>query len=166
LKSPRETSRDYLPRNCEECYNTEQTGNRISLTNIKKPLLNLVLAAVAVSGSTSSAWANLVTNGGFETGTLAGWTSNVDVGFAWWVSNDQQAPFAGHSLAVTGCVGAPCITGTAAQQSSLSQTLATSPGSTYTLTFELNTLTYGPPAEFDVLWDGTSVLDLGPDGTL
>ena len=47
----------------------------------------------------------------------------------------------------------------------MSQTLATTAGQTYTLTFEFMTL-YGTPNELDVLWNGTSVLDLGPGGTL
>jgi hypothetical protein len=48
----------------------------------------------------------------------------------------------------------------------LSQTLATAAGQTYTLTFEFMTQGNGTPNELDVLWNGTSVLDLGPGGTL
>jgi hypothetical protein len=48
----------------------------------------------------------------------------------------------------------------------LSQTLATAAGQTYTLTFEFSTRGSGAPNELDVLWNGTSVLDLGPSGTL
>jgi hypothetical protein len=48
----------------------------------------------------------------------------------------------------------------------LSQTLATAAGQTYTLTFEFSTRGSGAPNELDVLWNGTSVLDLGPGGTL
>jgi hypothetical protein len=114
--------------------------------------------------STASA-ANLVQNFGFETGDFTSWTVNTSADDTWEVG-DAGGAFAGTYYASTGCVGAPCITGTAAQQASLSQTLATTAGQTYTLTFEFSTQGYGTYNELDVLWNGTSVLDLGPGGTL
>jgi hypothetical protein len=103
-----------------------------------------------------------VQNGGFETGDFTSWT-----GDRWGVTSTDsgEVPFAGSYYAYTGCVGDPCINGTPDQQASLSQTLATTAGQTYTLTFEFMTL-YDAPNELDVLWNGTSVLDLGPGGTL
>ena len=37
-------------------------------------------------------------------------------------------------------------------------------GTAYTISFEFNTQNNGVANELDVLWDGTSVLDLGPGG--
>ena len=111
--------------------------------------------------STASA-ANVVQNPGFETGDFTDWTAQY-----WAVTTGYsgEVPFAGSYYAYTGCVGASCITGASFPQASLSQTLATTAGRTYTLTFEFMTL-YGTPNELDVLWNGASVLDLGPVGTL
>ena len=123
-----------------------------------------LIALLAVSVASTPSWANLVANGGFETGDFSSWTANTSTGAPWHVASGPA--FAGTYFASDGCVGAQCISGTAAQQSSLAQTLATTAGNTYTLTFEFNTGGNGAPNEFDVLWDGTSVLDLGPGGTL
>jgi hypothetical protein len=94
---------------------------------------------------------------------------NTSSGFPWTVRTFGGAggsPFAGSYYASTGCVGAPCISGTAAQQASLSQTLDTIVGQTYDLSFEFSTDNNGASNELQVLWNGSVVLDLGPGGTL
>ena len=81
-----------------------------------------------------------------------------------WGRDLYTAPPGDSFYAVTGCVGPECITGPDA--ASLSQTLLTTNGDTYTLTFDFTTFGNSTPNELDVLWDRVSVLDLGPGGTL
>ena len=100
---------------------------------------------------------NIVQNPGFETGDMTNWATT-----SWSIGTGNS--YTGSYYAYTGCVGAGCITGP--EPASLSQTLATAAGQTYTLTFEFMTQGNGTPNELDVLWNGTSVLDLGPGGTL
>jgi hypothetical protein len=127
---------------------------------------------LAVLCLTAPAWANLVQNSNFGTGDFTDWTVTGAAGnFPWAVETagfDGLDPYPGDTyFASTGCENAPCITGSAAQQASLAQTLATTSGDTYTLTFEFYTgANNGAPNELDVLWDGVSVKDLGPGGTL
>jgi hypothetical protein len=125
-------------------------------------LRTFALVLIALCAISIASAANVVQNGGFETGDFTNWTAQ---GWVVTTANSGEVPFAGSYYAYTGCVGDPCINGTPDQQASISQTLATTAGQTYTLTFEFMTL-YGTPNELDVLWNGTSVLDLGPGGTL
>jgi hypothetical protein len=120
---------------------------------------------------TAPAWAdlNLVQNAGFETGTFADWTVNTSANNTWEIQTfggSGGSPFAGSFFASDGCVGASCISGAPSEQSSLSQTLATTPGLAYDLSFEFNTHSNIEPNELEVLWNGSTVLDLGPSGTL
>jgi hypothetical protein len=141
----------------------------VKKTTFWAPALALALTAFGTAVPAFSA--NIVQNGDFETGTFAGWTVNAASGDPWQVESTGSgygigSPFAGTYFASTGCVGATCITGTADEQASLSQVLTTVAGDVYTLTFEFSTFGNGAPNELDVLWNGTSVLDLGPGGTL
>ncbi len=132
---------------------------------IESVSLPLVMAACLVS----PAWAtNLVLNGTFATAHFTDWTV-VTQDNSWVVAPGIEGTNPLPCLeyfAASSCVGALCITGTAAQQSSLPQDLATTSGQTYNLTFWFYTGGHGAPNELDVLWDGASVLDLGPGGTL
>jgi hypothetical protein len=111
-----------------------------------------------------------VLNGNFATGDLTDWTVNSSSSDPWQVDTaggHGNDPYGSDTYFVsTGCVGAQCITGTTSQQSSLSQILSDAVATTYTLTFEFGTGGNNTQNELDVLWDGTSVLDLGPGGTL
>jgi hypothetical protein len=127
-------------------------------------------AAFCIFCLASPVWSdvNIVQNPSFETGDFTDWTVNESAGDPWnvFTSRAGVVPFAGDAyFASTGCPGAICISGTASQQASLSQTLATTPGQIYNLTFELVT-NAGPPDELQVLWNGSVALDLGPGGTL
>jgi len=115
---------------------------------------------------TLPAWANLVQNPGFETGDFTDWTVGTsNNGWQVDVSGDHgDVPFDGTFFASDGCVGPDCISGP--QQSSLSQNLLTTSGQNYDLTFWFYTGGNSTPNELDVLWNGASVLDLGPGGTL
>lgn len=130
-----------------------------------KALVNLALMGLVVCAAFPAQASNIVLNGGFETGDFTDWTTDQTSSYPWGIDSGSGA-YAGMFFASTGCVGAPCITGNASQQASLSQVLITTPGTIYTLTFEFDTENEPVPNELEVLWDGQSVLDLGPDGTL
>jgi hypothetical protein len=123
---------------------------------MRKHLLAIAMAAIACGGAHA---ANLVTNGGFETGDLSGWTSEF-----WQIEPSDQAPLDPHTGAwftFTGCPSSNCLSPTTG--AFLAQDLATVAGQTYTLSFYL-TNGNGPPNEFDVYWNGallTQVANIG-----
>jgi hypothetical protein len=102
----------------------------------------LVAAFFALS---NTAHANLVTNPGFETGDLTGWTQFGNVGF----TGVDGSPHSGSFSAFLGPVGSLGF---------LSQTLATTPGVTYDLRFFLQS-DGGTPNEFQVSWNGSGLSD-------
>jgi hypothetical protein len=125
------------------------------MRNLHPTLASLILVApcLTMSGpatagtvvSAGPAMADLVVNGGFETGdftawTLSGNTSNSGV--------DTIFPHSGLYAAFFGPVGSLGF---------LSQTLATTPGTTYELSFWLKN-EGGPPNEFQVTF-GDATLD-------
>ncbi len=119
-----------------------------------------ILVAGLLSLYGASAMANIVVNGGFES-SLTGWN---ETGWSVGATGPSSGvPNSGSGYAYTGCVGSNCITGLGA---SLSQTLVTTSGSSYSLSFYFTTNGQSTPNELDVLWNGVSVLDLGPNGTL
>jgi hypothetical protein len=129
--------------------------------------LGALLAAPFVLSMSAALGGNIVANSNFGTGDFTGWTQNN-----WFIASDFDA-FPGDTFyASTGCVGSGCITGGVATGAFVSQVLTTVNGGIYTLSFEFDTQgdgstsPAGAPNELDVLWDGTSVLDLGPGGTL
>ncbi len=131
--------------------------------------LTFVALLVAVGGTQARA-ANIVLNGNFATGDFTDWTANGSSSAPWEVDaagGHGNNPYPGDTFfASTGCVGAQCITGTSSQQASLSQVLSDVVATSYTLTFEFGTGANSMPNELNVMWDGSSVLDLGPSGTL
>ena len=116
---------------------------------LKRTFSILAVAAAALCAGTAQA--NLVTNGGFETGDLTGWTNNgnfVSTAF------DGFTPVGSFAL-YGGCVGVLCTT---------SQTLATTAGASYVFSF-----LYGSdglvPNQFIALWDGAAVFSTLNDTT-
>jgi hypothetical protein len=101
----------------------------------------------AVQGQT-----DLVVNGGFETGDFTGWTVTDDTGGISVDdgSNSGITPHSGNYEAGLGTIGALGY---------LSQTLPTTAGATYVLSFWLNSPDGDTPNEFQVSWNGTMLFD-------
>lgn len=92
----------------------------------------------------------LVTNGGFETGDFTGWTLTSPSG--------NYSTEVDNSFGLTGNYGADFF-----EEGSLDyidQTLPTIPGSTYLLSFWLNSPDGQTPNEFEASWNGSTLVDL------
>lgn len=108
------------------------------------------IAAALVYAAPASA-TNLVTNGGFEAGDLSGWTLTGNTSFS---GVDTSTVHSGNFAGYFGQVGS---TGT------LSQTLSTVAGQTYTISFWLED-DGGTPSSFDASFGGNELLALSnPD---
>ncbi|MGH8023281.1 MAG: hypothetical protein ACRED1_06855, partial [Limisphaerales bacterium] len=111
-------------------------------------ILTFALGLGVVPAATAQ---SLVTNGGFETGDFTGWTLSgggdiyVDDG-----SDSETTPHSGNYEAEFG---------TPEELGYISQTLATTPGATYLLSFWLNSPDGETPNEFQVSWNGTILFD-------
>jgi hypothetical protein len=98
----------------------------------------------------------LVPNGGFETGDFSFWTLAGDPSGAYSYVDDGSlfiTPFDGNYAAALGELGS---------LGTLSQTLPTSAGQTYLLSFWWENVDIGLgtiPCEFQVSWNGTTLLD-------
>jgi hypothetical protein len=102
--------------------------------------------AVAVTFSTPGS-AELVVNGGFETGNFSGWTGGFPDNFV--AAGDTALVHSGQFGVGFGAVGS---------LSDLSQTLTTIPGQTYTISFWLNSNGV-PPDEVKLSWGGVTIFD-------
>ncbi len=108
-------------------------------------LLCLTLAAAVLTPfSTASASIDLVVNGGFETGDFTGWNSTLG----------SVSPVPGGDYEAV--IGGPGFGG-------IVQDIATTPGETYTLSFQLATInvSYSIWSQFRVTWDGQELFDSG-----
>lgn len=105
--------------------------------------------------------ANLVVNGGFETGTFSGWNLVDTSG----LSNVGSDPLFAHSGTYHANLGTTQVPPGPSNIGSLSQNLATTSGQLYTLSFWLaNDVTTVPPkslfTSFEVFWNNTSIFSL------
>jgi hypothetical protein len=108
----------------------------------------LVLMCAVAQGADGQ---NLVTNPGFESGNFTGWTQFDNTDFTGVADN---LPHSGTFEAFFGPVGS---TG------GIFQTLATTPGTTYTFSFWLENEDAAEAGQFfDASWDGSSVFSLDP----
>ncbi len=124
---------------------------------MKRTSLTFAAVAIALGFSGQSRAASILTNGGFETGDLSGWTSQH-----WFVANVLsglgKSPSEGFYYASTGCTGDSCINGAMDQQAYLYQDVTTIPGEQYTLSFDFQS--DEDPTELVALFDGKPAFDL------
>jgi hypothetical protein len=99
---------------------------------------------------------NIVQNYNFAAGGTD-WTLNPNATNHQWTFDYGASNPSGPDYASTGCVGSDCITG-AGDQASLSQTLATTAGDVYTLSFDFNA--DGNAMELKALFGGDVAEDL------
>lgn len=100
--------------------------------------------------------ANLVVNGGFETGTFSGWTLVDPSG----LSNVGNDPMFAHSGTYHANLGTNPFPVLPQSTGSLSQNISTTAGTQYNLSFWLaNDITAGlsPFNSFEVFWNGASI---------
>ena len=113
--------------------------------------INRLTAILIAAAAFGSAQANLVQNGGFETGTFSSWTT-------------QAAGSGSHFMITTPSFSGNWAAGfmaNAGQHDQISQVLATNANTDYTLSFWL----YNAGLENDSLivkWEGSTVLNLPP----
>jgi hypothetical protein len=107
---------------------------------MKKSFKKLVLALAIMGVTVSTAHANLVTNGGFETGDFTGWTQGGDMSFTGVVGGTMEGSYFG-------------IFGPTVSNGTLSQTIATTTGDLYNFSF-LYGIDPGTPNYFSVSIDG------------
>lgn len=106
--------------------------------------LKLALAGVALAATTPACAAELVTNGGFETGDFTGWTQGGNTGFTGVASGIGNASTFAAFFGPIGSVG------------TITQVINTVAGTDYSLSFDLRNLG-GIPNSFRALVDGVQV---------
>jgi hypothetical protein len=116
----------------------------------QKALLALVALVTLLLVVPTSFAANLVTNGSFETSDFTGWTEGGNFEFTQVVTG----PFYVYTGAEDGDWYATM--GPVGGDGTLSQTLATNPGTQYTFSFWLNAVG-DDPSDFSASWDGTTL---------
>jgi hypothetical protein len=111
----------------------------------------LALFGLLTVGIAQSAKANLIVNGGFETGTFGGWTQTGNTSFTF--VNGEPRP--GSSGNFAAWFGAGSLGG-------ILQSFATTAGATYNFDFWLRNT--GSPSEAHVFWNGLEILTLSDPG--
>jgi hypothetical protein len=124
---------------------------------MKSGKVNGIAVAVAFGmfAGQAASGENLLVNPGFETGTFAGWTPSGNTSFEGVSTSFVTTPYDGSYSAFFGAVGSYNI---------ISQTIATTPGDNYNISFAL----YdggGPFSDAYVDWGGAQVWNLAPKGT-
>ena len=144
---------------------TTTDPSSISSNNTVSQTVGITLAdttAVAETVSALSVPVNLVTNGGFETGDLTGWTRGGNYFIA-------QYPLPQGEIYITSFYrGRPNVHsgqdavafGSIGADGTLSQTITTTAGQQYTLSFWLANQESTSADDFNVTWDGQTLLAL------
>lgn len=118
---------------------------------IRKKLIHAaVFAAAALGLASTAAQADLITNGGFETGNFAGWTVNANATGVVSGGFNGQSPHSGTYWAALG------DTSSAYPFGSVSQTIADISGQTYLLSYWLAS-DGATPNYFDASWNGATI---------
>ena len=124
----------------------------VVISILSRKLMCGVAFVVAMVISLPAANANLITNGGFETGTFAGWTTGAN-----------SFPQSIVTSPVNSGTYAAEIAGFSYNPNTLSQTIATTAGQEYVLSFWRYQVESGPTISLNVTWNGTSVFsELNP----
>lgn len=115
-----------------------------------RKLVSLAIGALML-GFAGVAQANLIQNGGFETGDLSDWTVTGNTGFIGVATTGfaGYTPHSGNYFAYLGAVGSLGF---------LSQTVTDIAGATYQISFWLAS-NGATPSEFDIEWNGVSLYD-------
>jgi hypothetical protein len=116
-------------------------------------ILAVVILSLAMAGV---AGANMVINGGFETGDWTGWTPT-------YASSSSFLEITAQSAAVYDGTHAAIFSANGTEDDTLSQSITTVAGQSYTFAFYLNhNGSYASPThdDFHVYWNGSSILDL------
>lgn len=118
---------------------------------MNKPLRILLALCLLTFATSLAAHAQLVANGSFESGDFTGWTVSGDTGFVGVCDVStcpgNFAPEDGNYAAYFGPVG---------DTATISQTIATTPGDTYALSFYLANPVGGTPNYFSVTFGNSS----------
>ena len=107
-----------------------------------------------LAGQSASAQ-DLLVNPGFETGDFTGWSLSGSTAFEGVSSTFATTPYSGSFSAFFGAVGSYNI---------ISQTIATTVGDQYNISFALDN-SGGPYSEAFVNWGGNQVWDIQPTST-
>jgi hypothetical protein len=114
---------------------------------MKTKILGAVVFAAAAFCATSASAANLITNGGFETGDFTGWTAAA-ISFPMDVSTSYPVEQDSYSAQIAGFAFGP---------DTLTQTVATTAGTSYLLSFWRYNQDGDPNVSLDVTWNGVNV---------
>jgi PKD repeat protein len=110
-------------------------------------------SGVPIAGSAATITVSgLILNGGFETGDFTGWTLAADPSYTF-VDYGSVSGITPYSGSYEAALGAPGSLGY------LSQTLVTIPGTSYLLSFWLDSPDGETPNEFLVSWNGSTLFD-------
>jgi hypothetical protein len=123
-----------------------QLTNTGSYSVVVSDMFGIVTSSVAIL----SIFANKVSNGGFETGDFIGWTLTGDNAYTYVDKGPVFPPHSGNYEAVLG------------EDNSLgylSQTLATTPGTSYVLSCWLDNSYADPGNIFSISWNGITLLN-------
>jgi Immunoglobulin domain len=124
---------------------------------MKARVIQLCLLGALLLGFPAVGQVEFILNGGFETGDFSNWVLAGD--YTYTLVYDGSGPLLyGGSAFVPHSGGYEALLGNETSPGTLSQTVATTPGTTYLLSCWFNNL-YGDPGQFSVSWDGNVLLN-------